>query len=46
MTLFWIFLALVVLVVLGNALTLLRTARSHTIPADVKPQPHDDKDAG
>lgn len=39
MTLFWITLGLVVLIVAGNALTLLRTARSHRIPEGAKPQP-------
>ena len=44
MTLFWIFLALVLIVVVGNAMTLLRTARKPEIPAGVKPQPYSDDD--
>ena len=40
MTAFWIVLILVVLVVLGNALMLLRTANNHRIPKGVKSQPY------
>lgn len=40
MTLFWIFLTLVIIIVLGNALTLLRTAKKPKIPEGVKPQPY------
>lgn len=44
MMLFWIVLALVILVVAGNALILLRTAKKPRIPAGVKPQPYEDDD--
>ena len=44
MMLFWIVLALVILVVAGNALILLRTAKKPRIPAGVKPQPYEDED--
>lgn len=44
MTLFWIFLILVLVLVVGNALILLRTARQPTIPKGVKPLPHRDED--
>ena len=44
MMLFWIFLALVILVVAGNAFILLRTAKKPRIPAGVKPQPYEDED--
>lgn len=40
MTLFWIFFILVVVIVAGNALTLLRTAR----PTLAKPPKTDDQD--
>jgi hypothetical protein len=42
MTLFWIFLVLVIAIVLGNALTLLRTAKKPKIPEGVKPKPYRD----
>ena len=42
MALFWIFLALVIIIVLGHALTLLRTARTPKIPEGVRPQPYDE----
>jgi multisubunit Na+/H+ antiporter MnhF subunit len=42
MTLFWIFLALAVLLMVGNALTLLRTAKRPKLPEGVKPQPYRD----
>jgi hypothetical protein len=44
MTLFWVFLVLVVVIVLGNALTLLRTAKKPHIPKGVKPKPYKDDD--
>lgn len=46
MTLFWIFLSLVILVVFGNAMTLLRSATPPKIPEGVKPKPYceDDED--
>ncbi len=44
MMLLWIVLALVILVVAGNALILLRTAKKPRIPAGVKPQPYVDED--
>jgi hypothetical protein len=40
MTLFWIFLILVILVIVGNAMTLLRSATPPKIPEGVKPQPY------
>jgi hypothetical protein len=40
MTLFWIFLVIVILVVVGNAMTLLRSATPPKIPKGVKPQPY------
>lgn len=42
MTLFWIILGFVFLVVAGNALVLLRTAKTPRLPAGVKPQPYAD----
>jgi len=42
MTLFWIFLALAVMLMVGNALTLLRTAKRPKLPEGVKPQPYRD----
>ena len=42
MATFWIILALVIIIVLGNALTLLRTAKKPKIPEGVKPQPYGD----
>lgn len=42
MILFWIFLALVIIIVLGNAMVLLRTARKPHIPDSLKPQPYED----
>jgi hypothetical protein len=44
MTPFWIFLALLIILVVGNAMTLLRTARKPVIPSGVKPQPYSDDD--
>ncbi len=44
MALFWIFLVLVIVIVLGNALTLLRTAKKPHIPEGVKPKPYKDED--
>jgi hypothetical protein len=41
MTLFWIILGLVFILVTGNALVLLRTAKKPRIPQGVKPQPYD-----
>jgi multisubunit Na+/H+ antiporter MnhF subunit len=46
MTLFWIVLAAVVAVVLGNALILLRTAKKPDIPDSVRPKPYRDDDEG
>jgi len=40
MTLFWISLVIVILVVVGNAMTLLRSATPPKIPKGVKPQPY------
>jgi hypothetical protein len=42
MTTFWILLFLVIAVVVGNAMTLLRTAKKPKIPEGVKPQPYRD----
>lgn len=42
MILFWIFLALVIIIVLGNTMVLLRTAQKPHIPDGVKPQPYED----
>lgn len=42
MATFWIILTLVIVLVLGNALTLLRTAKKPKIPQGVKPQPYRD----
>jgi hypothetical protein len=36
--------ALALLIVLGNALLLLRTAKKPRIPDSVKPQPYEDED--
>lgn len=45
MGMFWFFLILVIVLVLGNALTLLRTAKRPYIPEGVKPKPYkDDED--
>lgn len=44
MTMFWLFLGLLILLVVGNALTLLRTAKPPKIPEGVKPQPYRDDD--
>lgn len=44
MMLFWIVLALVILVVAGNAFILLRTAKKPRIPAGVKPQLYEEED--
>ena len=44
MMLFWIVLALVILVVAGNAFILLLTAKKPRIPDGVKPQPYQDED--
>jgi len=41
----WLALALVLVVMLGNALILLRTARKPKIPESFKPRP-DDEDGG
>jgi hypothetical protein len=42
MGMFWLFLILVIVLVLGNALTLLRTAKKPPIPEGVKPKPYKD----
>jgi hypothetical protein len=42
MALFWIILGLAILIVVGNALILLRTAKTPRIPPGVKPQPYED----
>jgi hypothetical protein len=42
MTLFWLFLFLAIAMVVGNAMTLLRTARKPKLPEGVKPQPYTD----
>jgi hypothetical protein len=44
MTLFWIFLFLVIAIVVGNAMALLRTAKKPKIPEGVKPQPYRDEE--
>jgi hypothetical protein len=44
MTLFWIFLILVIVLVVGNALILLRTARKPHLPEGVRPQPYGDEE--
>jgi hypothetical protein len=46
MGMFWFFLVLAIVLVLGNALTLLRTAKKPPIPEGVKPKPYnkDDED--
>jgi hypothetical protein len=41
---FWLFLTLVVVLVLGNALTLLSTAKKPKIPEGAKPRPYQDDD--
>ncbi len=47
MGMFWLFLTLLIVLVLGNALTLLRTAKKPKIPEGVKPKPYkDDDEAG
>ena len=42
MAMFWLFLTLLVVIVLGNALTLLRTAKKPKIPEGVRSQPYRD----
>ncbi len=44
MTVFWMVLILAILVVAGNALILLRTAKLPRVPSGVKPQPDRDDD--
>jgi len=44
MTVFWMVLILAILVVAGNALILLRTAKLPLVPSGVKPQPDRDDD--
>lgn len=47
MGMFWLFMTLVIVLMVGNALTLLRTAKKPKIPEGVKAQPYkDDKDGG
>jgi hypothetical protein len=46
MALFWIFLVLVIIIVLGNALVLLRTAKKPKIPEGAKPKPYTDDEEG
>ncbi len=41
---FWLALILVVMVVVGNALILLRTAKKPKIPDSFKPKPDEDDD--
>lgn len=43
---FWLILGLVLLVVVGNAMLLLRSAKSSKPPDTVKPKPYDDEDGG
>lgn len=45
MLMFWAALVLVILMVLGSALMLLRTARTPKIPEGVKPLPHEEDEA-
>ncbi|QSA98030.1 hypothetical protein [Methylococcus sp. EFPC2] len=45
MDIFWLILALIVLVLVGNAMLLLRSAKSSKPPDTVKPQPYDDEDS-
>lgn len=42
MALFWIILGLAILIVVGNALILLRSAKTPRTPPGVKPQPYED----
>jgi hypothetical protein len=43
---FWIVLVVVFLVVAGNALILLRTAKKPKLPKSVKPKPYDEDQDG
>lgn len=42
MAMFWVILAVVVTIVVGNALVLLRTAKKPKIPETGKPKPYQD----
>ncbi len=44
MEIFWILLGLAILIIVGNALMLLRTATKPKIPDSVKPKPYRDED--
>ncbi|BBL73611.1 hypothetical protein [Methylomagnum ishizawai] len=44
MAMFWLFLTLLIVLVVGNALTLLRTAKKPKIPGGVRPKPYQDDD--
>ena len=46
MEIFWVVLILVFLVVLGNAMVLLRTARKPKTPDSVKPKTYQDDEGG
>jgi hypothetical protein len=46
MQIFLIVFAIVLLVVVGNALILLRTAKKPKIPNSVKPKPYEDDEGG
>lgn len=46
MVAFWLILFLVIAIVLGNALILLRTAKTPKVPDGVKPKPYDPDEGG
>jgi hypothetical protein len=46
MGMFWLFMALVIVLMVGNALTLLRTAKPPKIPESAKPKPYRDDEEG
>lgn len=46
MGMFWLFMTLVIVLVVGNALTLLRTAKPPKIPEGAKPKPYRDDEEG
>lgn len=46
MAVFWGLLILAIVLVVGSALVLLRTARPPRLPGSIKPKPYDDDDQG
>jgi hypothetical protein len=46
MVAFWLLLIVAVVVIVGSALILLRTARKPKLPGSIKPKPYGDDDEG